>query len=126
MKGDELNDFVNTLARWAVRIFLLLAGAVFFVSLLAVASLLALLWGARALWAKLTGRPVNPWVMPAMRPGASWGMYRAGGWVNPMAGAAASAAPGAPPAAEAESKRSGVLASAARDITDVQVREVRE
>lgn len=126
MKGDDLNDFANTLARWAVRIFLLLAGAVFFVSLLAVASLLALLWGARALWAKLTGRPVAPWAMPMMRPGATWGMYRAGGWSSTMAGAAASAAPAAPPAAEADSKRSGVLASVARDITDVQAREVRE
>lgn len=118
-----MNDFVNTLARWAVRIFLLLAGAVFFVSLLAVACLLALVWGARSLWAKLTGRPVVPWVMPAMRPGASWGMYRASGWASTMAGAGAGANDA--PAESADNKRSGVLASAARDITDVQAREVR-
>ena len=116
-----MNDFVNTLVRWAVRIFLLLAGAVFFVSLLAVACLLAMVWGARALWAKLTGRPVAPWVMPAMRPGTSWGVYRSSGWASTMAGMAA-----APEATDsADSKRSGVLASAARDITDVQPREVR-
>lgn len=122
-----MNDFVNTLARWAVRIFLLLAGAVFFVCLLTVACLLALVWGARALWAKLTGRPVTPWVMPMMRPGATWGMHGARGWSSTMAGAGAHAAGGACATAEAgESKRSGVLASAAHDITDVQAREVRE
>ena len=119
MKGDVLNDFAHTAARWAVRIFLLAAGAVFFLCLLAVASLLALVWGARALWAKLTGRPVMPWVMPAMRPGASWGIYRSSGWASTMAGAATEAAD------NSDSKRSGVLASAARDITDVQPREVR-
>lgn len=125
MKGDVLNEFANTAARWAIRIFLLMAGAVFFLCLLTVASLLALVWGARALWAKLTGRPVAPWVMPMMRPGASWGgVYRAGGWNSAMAGAAAGADQSA--AESAESKRSGVLASAARDITDVQPREVRE
>lgn len=118
-----MNDFVNTLVRWAVRIFLLLAGAVFFVSLMAVACLLAMVWGARALWAKLTGRPVVPWVMPTMRPGASWGVYRASDWASTMAGAAAGAGHAQPE--PADSKRGGVLASAAHDITDVQAREVR-
>lgn len=119
-----MNEFATTAARWAIRIFLLMAGAVFFLCLLTVASLLALVWGARALWAKLTGRPVTPWVMPMMRPGASWGgVYRAGGWSSAMAGAAAG---GDQSTADApESKRSGVLASAVRDITDVQPREVR-
>lgn len=122
-----MNDFANTVARWTVRTILLLAGAVFFLCLLAVATLLALAWGARALWAKLTGRPVAPWVMPAMRPGASWGVYRAGGWPGSMAGAGANsgAAPSVDDAAAADTKRSGVLASVARDITDVQPREVR-
>lgn len=126
MKGDVLNEFATTAARWAIRIFLLMAGAVFFLCLLTVASLLAVVWGARALWAKLTGRPVAPWVMPMMRPGASWGgVYRAGGWSSAMAGAAANA-DASTAADSAQSKRSGVLASAARDITDVQPREVRE
>lgn len=122
MKGDVLNDFSTTVARWTVRIVLLLTGLVFFLSLMAVATLLALAWGLRALWARMTGQPVAPWVMPTMRPGANWGMYRAGTWGQTMAGATA----GADPAAEAESKRTGVLASVARDITDVQPREVRE
>ena len=121
MKGDVLNDFANTVARWAVRLVLLMAGAVFFLCLMAVAVLLALAWGARALWAKLTGRPVAPWVMPTMRPGANWGVYRAGGWPGAMAQAPSADAD----AQAAESKRSGVLASVARDITDVQPREVR-
>lgn len=125
MKGDVLNDFANTVARWAVRIFLLMAGAVFFLCLMAVATLLALAWGARALWAKLTGRPIAPWVMPVMRPGASWGAYRTGAWGSTMAGATAAHAD-VGGADAASTKRSGVLAGVARDITDVQPREVRE
>ena len=122
MKGDVLNDFANLLTRWAVRIFLLLAGVVFFLCLLTVASLLALAWGVRALWAKVTGRPVTPWVMPMMRTGASWGMGRAAGWSSTMARAAGASQDTAD---HVDSKRGGVLASAARDITDVQPREVR-
>ena len=41
-----MNDFAATLTRWTVRIALMLIGLVFFVSLLTVAALLALLWGA--------------------------------------------------------------------------------
>jgi len=75
-----LNDFLNWATRWTVRIVLLMVGVVFFLSLLTVGCLLAALWGLRALWAKLTGQPVTPWVMP-MRAASSWtSMYqRAGG-----------------------------------------------
>ncbi|WP_370679542.1 hypothetical protein [Comamonas sp. GB3 AK4-5] len=123
-----MNNFAHTAIRWATRIFLLLAGAVFLVSLLAVASLLALVWGARALWAKLTGRPVTPWVMP-MRPGAAWSFYSPNSWAGAMgagsAGGAAEAAASESDASAPGSKRSGVLASVARDITDVQPREIK-
>ena len=38
-------------------------GLVLFVSLLAAAMVLALVWTLRAGWARLTGKPVTPWVM---------------------------------------------------------------
>jgi hypothetical protein len=59
-----LNDLLAGLARWMLRLLLLAMGVVFFVSLLAAALVLALLWGLRALWARVTGRSVTPWAMP--------------------------------------------------------------
>lgn len=43
-----------------LRIFLLLIGLVFVASVLVVALVLLALWSLRALWARLTGRPVAP------------------------------------------------------------------
>ena len=59
-----MNAFVSDLSRFLVRVVLLLAGVVFFMSVLAAGMVLALVWGLRALWAKLTGRPVMAWVLP--------------------------------------------------------------
>ena len=51
-------------------------GVLFFLSLLGAAAVLALVWGLRALWARLTGRPVTPWVM-RMDPRTGWStVYR--------------------------------------------------
>jgi len=50
------------------------AGALLFIGLLALGAMLALVWGARALWARLTGRPPAPWTM---NPREGWStMYR--------------------------------------------------
>lgn len=57
--GNELN-FILRIALW-------LAGLVFFLSLLAAASLVLLLWLVRALWAKLTGQAVRPWTFSVNR-----------------------------------------------------------
>jgi hypothetical protein len=121
-----LNNFAHTAIKWAARIFLLLAAAVFVLSLLVVAGMLALVWGARALWAKLTGRPVTPWVMP-MRFGAGGAFHQANRWASAMGAAAGSASATAADseAAASGSKRSGVLASVAGDVTDVQAREIK-
>ena len=114
-----MNDFVTLVVRWSVRIFLLVAATVFFLSLLAAASLLALVWGARALWAKLTGRPITPWVM-GVNPGAAWSsVYRARGGAWPGQGAAAK------PAEEAPRHRGGILRGN-EEVVDVQPREIRE
>ena len=71
-----MNDFAAGLARWIVKAVLFVAGVVLFLSLLAAALLLALVWGVRALWARLGGRPVVPWTM-RFDPRQSWStVYR--------------------------------------------------
>lgn len=126
MKGIALNDFLNSLTRWIVRIVLLMVGMVFFLSLLTVACVLAAVWGLRALWAKLTGQPVTPWVMP-MRAASSWtSMYQRAGNFGGMAGAAAAdkEESNAPFTPAAGSKRGGILSKVAGEVSDVQAREV--
>ena len=46
-----------------LKLILLVAGLVFAASLLFVAVLFMLLWGLRAVWARLTGQPVAPFIM---------------------------------------------------------------
>lgn len=127
-KGIVLNELLNLLIRWTVRIVMLMVGVAFFLSLLSVACILAALWGVRALWAKLTGQPVTPWVMP-MRAASSWaGMAQRAGGFGGMA-ASAQAQPEAkeevaPFTPSAGSKRGGILAKVAGEVSDVQAREV--
>ena len=51
------------IASFLLRTVLVLAGLVFAACLLAVFVLLLALWSVRAAWARLTGRPVNPFVV---------------------------------------------------------------
>ncbi len=62
-----------------VRIGLVVAGLVFFVSLLAAAVLVLAAWLVRALWAKLTGKPVSPWTFKVNRQAAMERFYRRSG-----------------------------------------------
>lgn len=55
-------DLVRSLLGLIIRLGLLLAGLVFFASLLAAGMVLLLIWLMRALWARLTGQAVQPWV----------------------------------------------------------------
>lgn len=124
-----LNDFLNAVTRWTVRLLLLMVGVVFFLSLLSVACILALVWGVRALWAKVTGQPIAPWVMP-LRAASSWtGMYQRAGQFGGMARGAASAEPApqerTPFTPDSGSKRGGILTRGAGEVSDVQPREVR-
>jgi hypothetical protein len=57
-----------------LRGLLLLMGLVFLLSLLAVALLLLLVWLVRALWARLTGQPVQPWTFQILRR-AQWDRF---------------------------------------------------
>ena len=71
-----MNDVAAGLTRWLVRALLFVSGVVLFLSLLAVALLLGLVWALRALWARLSGRPSVPWVM-RFDPRDSWStVYR--------------------------------------------------
>ena len=67
-----------------LRTALLLLGLVFALSLVAVALLLLVLWGARALWARLTGRPVQPLVFSVLR-NARWQRFHRPGQAAPGA-----------------------------------------
>jgi membrane protein implicated in regulation of membrane protease activity len=63
--------FLKTVLGLVLRALLLLMGLVFLLSLLAAALLLLVWWGVRALWARLTGRPVQPLVFTLLRR-ANW------------------------------------------------------
>ena len=116
-KGEGLNDWMAGLTRWLVRALLLAAGLVFFVSLLAVALVLALAWGLRTVWARLTGRPTVPWTL-RVDPRSGWStVYRSGArWTAARTHAAD--APEPPP-----SRRGGVLPGTGT-VTDVQPRDL--
>ena len=117
-----MNDFVATLLRWSIRIALMLVGMVFFLCLLAVACVLAMAWGLRALWAKFTGQPVMPWAM-RMSPRSGWQtVYRSGAEWMAQASSAEQSAQGDDQGARTE--RRGGLLRGNGDVTDVQPREI--
>ena len=117
-----MNDFVASVLRLTVRLVVLAMGVVVFLSLMAAVLVLAAMWALRAGWARLTGRPVAPWVMRMdPRTGFSTAFRSTQRWSS-----AAQAPRDAGPAAEepAASRRNGILPGAAQ-VTDVEAREVR-
>lgn len=104
-----MNNFVKLLAAWVVRLSLLAAALIFMVGLLFVGALLLSLWLLRALWAKLTGQPVQPWVFK---------MNRADLWQRAYRGTA--------PGASRSQSSIDVIDAEVKDVTDVtDVRENR-
>jgi Zn-dependent protease with chaperone function len=97
-----VNNFVKVLAAWVFRLSLLAAALIFMVGLLFVAALLLSLWLLRALWAKLTGQPVQPWVFK---------MNRADLWQRAYRGTAPGARRAQPPV--------DVIDAEVTDVTDV-------
>ncbi|MBS0451095.1 MAG: hypothetical protein JSS14_07260 [Proteobacteria bacterium] len=106
-----------------LRVVLILMGLVFAASIAFAVLLLAALWALRYGWAKLTGQPVNPWVM-RFSPGQGFDRFRA----------AAAARKGEPTAADVTAARargesvSSPVANLGRagvtDVTDVRSRPV--
>ncbi len=54
---------MNTVIKFLLRVLFVAAGLIFALSLMVVMAVLLVLWGMRALWCKMTGQPVNPFVM---------------------------------------------------------------
>ena len=79
-----MSDLLLKLLGFVVRVGLLLAGLVFFASLLAAGFLVLILWLLRALWAKLTGQPVSPWTFQMNRQ-AMWQRFNQRGFGQPGA-----------------------------------------
>lgn len=113
-----MNNLLAGLARFGVRALLVAVGLVFFLSLLAAALVLALVWGLRAVWARLTGRPITPWTV-RIDPRAGWSsVYRSGARWN-RTDAAQPTAPEARPQAPVHLRP----LPGADEVTDVQPRE---
>ncbi|ART53690.1 hypothetical protein CBP34_14060 [Acidovorax carolinensis] len=111
------------LTRWLIRAVLVAAGLVMFLSLLAAVLVLALAWALRALWARLTGRPVVPWTM-RVDPRTGWStVYRSSGrWSAARTAPAAETPTRRAPASETPTRRAGVLPGA-DEVVDVEPRE---
>lgn len=77
-----LSTLLSDLFRIALRLLLLAVGLVFFAGLLALLLTFAAIWGVRALWAKLTGQPVTPWVM-RVDPRTGWSRFAQRGKARP-------------------------------------------
>ncbi len=58
-----MNDLIAAFARLVLRLVLIAAGLVFAAALVVALLLLVAFWVLRAAWARLTGRPVTPFVM---------------------------------------------------------------
>lgn len=100
-----VTDLLAGFTRFFLRLVLLLMGLAFAASLVVAAMVLASIWALRAGWARLTGRPITPWVM-RMRPQDGWNRF------YKQSGSAPSSEP-APPRRDKA------------DVTDVKVKEPR-
>lgn len=108
-----LNEMLAGLIRWTLRLVVVAMGAVLFLGVLATACLLAVVWGARLLWARMTGRPLAPWVRVDPRGAWSTATRSTARWTAHAAGSARGTG------------ASGRMSGAGADVTDVQIREIR-
>jgi hypothetical protein len=76
---------MTSILRFVLRLLLVLAGLVFALSLALAMIVLLIAWSLRAAWGKLTGQPVNPFVM-RMNPRAGFDqVFRQAGRRSQMA-----------------------------------------
>ena len=69
-----MSDLIDAVIRLVLRVVLLLMAMVFIASLLLAALVLLAVWFVRRSWARLTGRPVSPWVF-RVDPRAQWSRF---------------------------------------------------
>lgn len=112
-RGKRLEQFLKTVLGVILRVGLLLAGLVVLASLLVAVSLLLALWLLRAAWAKLTGRPVQPWVFKVNRQ-AMWDRFYRG---------TRQSATGQPPGTGWPARGNNSVVDA--DVTDVEVKAIK-
>lgn len=120
-----MDNVLNRVMAWILRAVVLVAGLVVFMSLLTAALLLALMWGLRMLWARITGRPVTPWVM-GVDPRAAWRATASRtGWGRRSEHNTAETEPPKPPQTGAAGPLMRPLPGT-EDVTDVKPRSPRE
>ena len=101
-----------------LRVVLFFLGLVVAASLVCAVLLLAAVWSLRAGWAKITGKPVTPWVM-RFNPRSGFDRFTAAGRApEPTAADVTNAR------ARGESVRSPIALGDADDVTDVRARPV--
>lgn len=84
---------------FVIRLLLVAVGAVFALAVLCGIAVLLLVWAVRRTWARLTGRPVAPWVLKT-DPLAVWrqaAAFRRGAGFQPRADGDIASASGAGP-----------------------------
>ncbi len=69
---------MQTIFMFFLRLAMLVAGLILAASLLCAAALVLAFWALRAVWYRITGRPVMPFFMRADRRASFSRMYRAG------------------------------------------------
>ncbi len=69
-----MNALLRTVKGLVVRVAMLAVGLIFLAGVLAMALILLGVWLLHALWAKLTGQPVNPWTFQVNRQ-AMWSRF---------------------------------------------------
>ena len=74
----KVDKLIKTVFGLLLRVLLLGVGLVFLAGVLLVTALLLGLWGLRALWARLSGRPVQPLAFTILRRAQWQRFYRPG------------------------------------------------
>lgn len=114
-----MNDVIAAMLRLLLRVVWLMVGLVVLISFLFAALVAATVLGVRYLWARLTGKPVSPFVpfvfsSFSQRSRAQWGQFKSttDGWTSQATGQ---------PQPTSKLKTHAV----AEDVTDVESRPAR-
>lgn len=110
-----MNDLIAGLLRLLLQVALLIAGLVVAASIVVAFAVLAVVFGLRLLWGRITGRPVTAFGL-GLDPSGSWRRYRA--WQQTTTRRA-------PRGASDDSPPGARTRDASQDVEDVQIKELR-